>query len=104
MSAVSDNSQEESNTPWDHFCCADNPFSGGKSFWKHQLFSLQSAHCCGEQLSLTFPEEGYKSVEVKAIPPEESLQRQRLILAAPQEIEEQLGNVHSVKCLGSIAH
>lgn len=69
MSVVSDNSQEESNTPWGHFCCADNPFSGEKSFWKHQLFSLQSAHCCGEQLSLTFPEEGYKSVEVKAIPP-----------------------------------
>lgn len=102
MRAMTNISQEEPNTPRDHLRCADNPSSGGERFWG-QVFSQQCNHCCGELLSVTSRGEKYR-LKSKLFPLEDSLQRQRLILVASQQIQEQLGNAHSIKCLGGLAH
>lgn len=68
-------------------CYADSPFSGGEIFWGHtNSFPCSPITALEELLSLTLPEEEYSLFKSELFPLEDSLQRQCLILAAPQEV------------------
>ena len=74
MPAISKTSEKESDTLWDCFAA-------------YQLFlALQSwlQVNCFPQL---YRKRSTNSLMSKLLPPEDSLQRQRVILAAPQEIQ-----------------